>query len=334
MKLGLHYEALLASREGGIPFTEFAPNTGGGAALQRLALHLQYLLRATKTQEDDEDVPSSSEQQQPEAGPSHSQDDDAPPLTAFPASDSTHAHLFGDSANIDGQLAGMSDWAHSRELEIARLEAENAALRRTLGIDTASAKANGWLEAERAESVRLSALLLSASRTASAGGSRDLFGAGGGGGNGSALGGGPRSVGPGGGWGSVRAPASGSGIIVSSVPPGGGGPGMGPSPFMQSPSPMASPMASPMQAPMQPPAQPPPFAGLDLAPPGGPPGKGGLAALQRASELGPGMRGGTRRPAMFGNRGGAPGRGAGYWAPPPDSQPWAGLSTGGMEIRR
>lgn len=48
-------------------------------------------------------------------------------------------------------LDHRDDWAIERESEIARLEKENEELRKMLGIDNASAEANGWLEEEARE---------------------------------------------------------------------------------------------------------------------------------------------------------------------------------------
>jgi hypothetical protein len=373
MKLNMHYEGLLASRDSNTPpSAEFAPNTGGAAALQRLSMHLQYLLRAMGEKHP---LGTSDEKDQLGSDPTNNADDpnaddSEPPQTAFPTS--PVARLLEQESSFDGTLIALNDWAVERESEIARLEAENDQLRKLLGIDTASAKANGWLDAERAESARLSMLLANAASISSRGaqgaggngapgsaiiGVRDPFGPSGGpnGSGGTGGGGNMRAVGPGGGWGSVRTPSSGSGIIVSSPQLGPGNnlnmmnnSGVGPFGVggMGAPSPLASPLASPMQAPMQPSPQPPPFAGIDRTPsqpppPGsiGPPG-GGLAALQRASDLQPGMRGQTRRPSMFAVRGGGPpgrgagGGGAGYWAAPPTEQSWPGLSGGNIELRK
>lgn len=48
-------------------------------------------------------------------------------------------------------LDGRDDWAIEREAEIVRLEKENEELRKMLGIDHASAEANGWLDEEARE---------------------------------------------------------------------------------------------------------------------------------------------------------------------------------------
>ena len=54
-------------------------------------------------------------------------------------------------AELDALLQSRDDWAMEHEAEIERLEHENEQLRRTLGIDRASAEANGWLADEARE---------------------------------------------------------------------------------------------------------------------------------------------------------------------------------------
>jgi hypothetical protein len=326
----MHYDALINSGAGGTsPTYEFPADTGGAAALERLSTLLQALLRSMG---DNEPALSSSDDAKPMEA---SQDPQASSSTA-PIKD-TKPNPIPEQAEDDlaADLLGMSDWAYAREDEIARLAAENEELRRTLGIDTQTATERGWIAAEEDDSRRMS-LILSASSSFSRGSHMFAGGPPRGGGGGGGPGASPdfpgMSSGPGlppiptqsriaqTSWGSVRATPGASGMLVTNAPPlmpppqpgigsmfsgltGLGGNGMSPSapPMHQQPPP-------PMQS--QPSIPPPP--NMQSVP-----GPGSMRGLQ------------TRRPAMFGQRGGGRGGGpgsSGFWAPPaPEARAWPGL---------
>jgi hypothetical protein len=328
MKLNMHYDALLHSASGGAssPTYEFPAETGGAAALERLSTMLQSLLRSMG---DKDPVPSSSNSVKPEAV---SPDPEASSSTA--ATEETKPEPEPDQSGEDAEvdLLGMSDWAYTREDEIARLAAENEELRRTLGIDAQTATERGWIAAEEDDDRRMS-LILSASSSFSRG--SHMFAGGpprGSGGPGAS----PDFVGVSSGpglpplpsqsriaqtsWGSVRATAGTSGILVTNAPPpmpppqpsiGGMFAGLG-GLAGNGMSPSAPPMHQQAPPPMQ--AQPsiPPSPNMPSVP-----GPGSMRGLQ------------TRRPAMFGQRGGGRGGGpgsSGFWAPPaPEARAWPGL---------
>jgi hypothetical protein len=310
MKLNMHYEALLNAQGTSSPTHEFGPDTVAAAALERLSMLLQTMLHSAGGESASDlsnDAQSSSLNPIPQALEDDSADPDAK---------STNAP--------EVALSGMSNWAYAREEEIARLEVENEALRRALGIDAASAAERGWLAAEQDETQRMS-LLLSASASFTRG-SHMLGGPPPHGGLGAspdfpAVGGRPpppplshptgrvtQTA-----WGSVRMSAGMPGLLVTNSPaPVHQGPGMG------------GMLSSGGQ---QPTFQAPPVL---QSQPSQPPYGGGT--------VGAGMRGGPRRPAMFGQRGGGRGGGpaSGYWAPPaPEIRPWPGLqhNQGGLDLR-
>lgn len=106
-----HYETLLASRpelDGGVSFAH------NPAHLDQLAHHLRLALRALQGSDAGPDPAFSNE------------------LSAF---DSDSEHPASSDPSLEDPAAGPADWAVERELEIARLEQENADLRRVLGID-------------------------------------------------------------------------------------------------------------------------------------------------------------------------------------------------------
>ncbi|OCH88770.1 hypothetical protein OBBRIDRAFT_65700 [Obba rivulosa] len=140
LTLARHYEALLRAQETAVVEADLASNTTTSQSLQRLSESLRALLRSLGGEE-----PSASDD--PHTQPEQSADTGE---ASTRPSDDALADLLGD---------GPGDWALEREIEIARLEAENEELRRMLGIDRASAEANGWLADEARE-------LTLASRTA------------------------------------------------------------------------------------------------------------------------------------------------------------------------
>ncbi|KAH9858279.1 hypothetical protein C2E23DRAFT_920626 [Lenzites betulinus] len=129
LALTRHYELLMQSLDTSLAQTDLSHDTSTTISLHRLAHNLRALL-------DSLTGPHSPDPNSDPAGP--------PSSTAPP----------GASPSPPPTLAAFlprDDWAHEREVEIARLAAENEALRRTLGIDRAAAEANGWLADEARE---------------------------------------------------------------------------------------------------------------------------------------------------------------------------------------
>ena len=127
LTLARHYESLIMARESSLMQADMSNNTAVAESLTQLAKNLRSLLRSLNG-EDPEPSDQPADQQ---AG--------TPPENA--------AH---EDELLDG-LLGRDDWALEREAEIARLNQENEELRKLLGIDRASAEANGWLEDEARE---------------------------------------------------------------------------------------------------------------------------------------------------------------------------------------
>jgi len=135
LTLTRHYESLIAARENSLLNSDLSANTTVSHSLQRISENLRGLLRTLAGEE--ADLPDTSEASNA-ASAAGSESDDGRGLHQ------TEEEL------LDG-LLGREDWALERENEIARLEKENEELRRMLGIDRASAEANGWLEDEARE---------------------------------------------------------------------------------------------------------------------------------------------------------------------------------------
>ncbi|KAI0756527.1 hypothetical protein C8Q80DRAFT_1333403 [Daedaleopsis nitida] len=139
-----HYEHLIQSLDTSLVQNDFSNNASATLSLYRLAQNLRSLMRSLSGE-----LPESSEHEHEHEhehahAPEHGQgpDHDHDPALTFdvPTLD-----------ELDALLAHREDWATEREHEIARLEHENAQLRRTLGVDRAAAEAHGWLEDEARE---------------------------------------------------------------------------------------------------------------------------------------------------------------------------------------
>ncbi|KAM5536005.1 hypothetical protein V8D89_010263 [Ganoderma adspersum] len=254
-----HYETLIQNLDNTLPQNDFSTNPSTTLSLHRLAHSLRALLRTMNGDSPHLDSPSQEG--------SDSQDPHEHDLSI--SSTSSSAAVIPTPDELHVLLTSREDWAVERESEITRLEAENEALRRTLGIDRAAAAANGWLDDEARD-------LLTFRRPPPS----------------------HRAGSPGqlGGGGFVRGTIplfDGQGPGQGQMGGGGGGGAstfMGMSAFNPAPGPGSGPA---------------PGVNLGLGPsqgPGGPVGAPGGSTLQ------PGMRGVQgRRPAMFGRgRGGPP----------------------------
>ncbi|PIL31503.1 hypothetical protein GSI_06205 [Ganoderma sinense ZZ0214-1] len=135
-----HYETLIQNLDNALPQNDFSTNPSAADSLHRLAYSLRALLRTMNGDSPHPDTPP--QEGSPPQDP-HEYDlslSSTSSTAAIPTPDELHA-----------LLTTREDWAVERESEIMRLEAENEALRRTLGIDRASAAANGWLDDEARE---------------------------------------------------------------------------------------------------------------------------------------------------------------------------------------
>ena len=254
-----HYESLIRNLDNSLPQNDFSTNPSATLSLHHLAHSLRALLRTMNGESPHPDSP-------PQEG---SDPQDLQEYDLSLSSTSSSAAAIPTPDELHALLTSREDWAVERESEITRLEAENEALRRTLGIDRAAAAANGWLDDEARDVLTFRRPTLS-----------------------------HRSGSPGqlGGGGFVRGTIplfDGQGPGQGQMGGGGGGGAstfMGMSAFNPAPGPGSGPA---------------PGMNLGLGPsqgPGGPVGAPGGSTLQ------PGMRGVQgRRPAMFGRgRGGPP----------------------------
>ncbi|KAI0348132.1 hypothetical protein BDW22DRAFT_1320468 [Trametopsis cervina] len=122
LTLTRHYEQLLVSRDNASMQSSVSSNAAVAASLQRLSEGLRGLLHSLAG----EDQSTSSQ----EGGSS----------------------ILEESTELlDRLLGNREDWAIEREAEITRLEDENEALRKLLGIDKESAEEKGWLQDEARE---------------------------------------------------------------------------------------------------------------------------------------------------------------------------------------
>ncbi|CCM03763.1 uncharacterized protein FIBRA_05909 [Fibroporia radiculosa] len=132
LTLTQHYEGLIIARETSLMQADLSNNTTVSESLQRLSENLRLLLRSLSGED-----PESADARQ---GDQNSTESDS--------NESRHTPF--DDELLDGLLS-RDDWALERESEIERLEKENEELRKALGIDRASAEANGWLQDEARE---------------------------------------------------------------------------------------------------------------------------------------------------------------------------------------
>lgn len=289
-----HYETLIQNLDNTLPQNDFFTNPSTTRSLRRLAQSLRSLLRTMDSGSPHPDSPPQEheyDQQLPHALSTASSS------SSIPTPDELHA-----------LLAAREDWAIERESEIARLEAENEDLRRTLGIDRAAAEANGWLGEEARE-------LLTFRRPAPSSAHR--------------------SGSPGG--------QLGSGFVRGNIPsfdgqgPGGQGQGQigvgmgnGASNLGIGMSPALSPAPGPGPGPA-------PGVNIGLGPSQGPvAGAGGPVGQPGGSTLQPGMRGVQgRRPAMFGRGRGGPPFWEGMNQQPPPERLWQQQGAGaGFDLNR
>lgn len=131
-----------------LPQTVLSNDDATALSLYRLAQNLRALLQSLHGESSEApQLPHPETQNSAEASEhaSQSTEDPSEPSNALTASEPS------DVPTFDALLDTRDDWALEREAEIARLERENEELRRALGIDRASAEANGWLEDEARE---------------------------------------------------------------------------------------------------------------------------------------------------------------------------------------
>lgn len=132
LTLTQHYESLIMARETSLLQADLSSNSAVDNSIHRLGMNLRALLRNLAGEEGDP-----------------SEDPDAHLDAEGPGGDEG-GQTPGDDELLE-MLLGREDWALERESEVARLERENEALRRALGIDRASAETNGWLDDEARE---------------------------------------------------------------------------------------------------------------------------------------------------------------------------------------
>ncbi|EIW64041.1 uncharacterized protein TRAVEDRAFT_138454 [Trametes versicolor FP-101664 SS1] len=123
LSLTRHYEALMQSLDSSLASTDLSHNTTTTLSLHRLAQTLRVLLQSLNGE----------------------------PSELHPPPDEPTSAIAAPSDPLATLLDARDDWALERETEISRLERENEELRRALGIDRASAEANGWLADEARE---------------------------------------------------------------------------------------------------------------------------------------------------------------------------------------
>ncbi|KAI0931428.1 hypothetical protein AcV5_005081 [Taiwanofungus camphoratus] len=130
LTLTQHYETLIIARETSLMHADLSNHTAVSQSLQRLAENLRALLRSIGGEGESSQSP---DHQVDTAGGNHD-----------------HDQSQSEEDLLEG-LLGRDDWALERETEVSRLEKENEELRKMLGIDRASAEANGWLQDEARE---------------------------------------------------------------------------------------------------------------------------------------------------------------------------------------
>ncbi|KAK0500704.1 hypothetical protein EDD18DRAFT_1145496 [Armillaria luteobubalina] len=136
LTLTRHYEGLLMARENQTLSTDLSSSTNMSRSLQRLSFNLRNLLRSMAGENPDAEphhLRSLSEAEY--EGSSLDQLIDPVELQSL-------LDALDDHANYTN-APGREDWAIERESEIARLERENAELRRMLGIDPSSIAETG-----------------------------------------------------------------------------------------------------------------------------------------------------------------------------------------------
>ncbi|KAJ3570622.1 hypothetical protein NP233_g4280 [Leucocoprinus birnbaumii] len=131
--LARHYETLIQTRESQSIAADATANTVMLQTVHRLTRHLQSLLRLMTGEEIDGE-------------PSSPPPDFAPDLDSLPQEIEELQRLMQaleEQADADFEGKGRQDWASQREIEIRRLEEENAVLRKALEIDRENMEARG-----------------------------------------------------------------------------------------------------------------------------------------------------------------------------------------------
>lgn len=159
LTLTRHYERLIYARETSSMHTDVSNNTNIAVSVHRLGQLLRALTRSMAGEDPSEDPPSHSHPQnqqnryvstyppRPYAEFEHAPSPSSSYISSLDASDAPPS-IENTITLLDDLLSDQEDWAHERETEIERLERENEELRRALGIDSATAERNGWLEDE------------------------------------------------------------------------------------------------------------------------------------------------------------------------------------------
>lgn len=142
LTLTRHYEGLLMARENQTLSADLSSSTNMSRSLQRLSYNLRNLLRSMAGENPDAEPHHLRSQSEAEyEGGSSDQLIDPVELQSLLDALDEHANYTN--------APGREDWAIERESEIARLERENAELRRMLGIDPSSIAETGIdMEAE------------------------------------------------------------------------------------------------------------------------------------------------------------------------------------------
>ncbi|KZT72945.1 hypothetical protein DAEQUDRAFT_704740 [Daedalea quercina L-15889] len=127
LTLARHYESLIMARETSLMQADMSSNNAVTDSLVRLAELLHALLRSLNGENSESADRPNTEGPETSSGGGLSEEE------------------------LLDSLLERDDWALEREAEIARLGQENEELRKLLGIDRASAEANGWLADEARE---------------------------------------------------------------------------------------------------------------------------------------------------------------------------------------
>ncbi|KAJ6623073.1 hypothetical protein B0H10DRAFT_1786993 [Mycena sp. CBHHK59/15] len=156
LNLTRHYEALLLARETQNLSLDLVSGTDLARSLQRVSQLLRGMLRSMAGED-------------PEQPPHNDLDYDGGEGFVDPTELEALVHAL-DENGAPGYTGteGREDWAFERECEIARLEQENAQLRRLLGIDPASIVASGVsVDLERLQPGRRASILSARRRSGS-----------------------------------------------------------------------------------------------------------------------------------------------------------------------
>ncbi|EPQ60117.1 hypothetical protein GLOTRDRAFT_134866 [Gloeophyllum trabeum ATCC 11539] len=131
LTLARHYETLLLSRDSHTLHADLTAGDAATHALHRLAASLRALMRSLHGEE-----PSPSHSPSPESNTTSEH-----PTSSSPSPSSSSQSPSSSSQSQEDAIPDYN-WALERELEIARLQQENEALRQHLGIDERAAAAH------------------------------------------------------------------------------------------------------------------------------------------------------------------------------------------------